>query len=522
MSKIVAPNQGGCLFMNPGLFLVVFACLLAPILVSGCAGTPPAAVVGLPGQDGPVAVTPQQSWDDAILYFVILDRWADGDPRNNQDVDLSGKGTFYGGDLAGLIANLDEIADLGCTAIWITPVVQQIPGFVSGVGFPDWGYHGYWADDFHAIDPRFGTEAQLAELVRQCHARGMKVLLDVVYNHAGYGSRYLQEKGRAWLRFGSECGDDDLTMCLSGLPDFKTENPEVREYLLSAHLGLAARTGLDGFRLDTVKHVEHDFWDLHRTRTRAELGEDFFLIGEVWGGDQDSLDPWFEPDQMDAGLDFSFQGSALGFVMGRGRPVAFNRYLDQREEVREGYLLSHYLSSHDTDGAILTLDGDVEGFKLCVALMMTARGIPCVFYGEEVGRFIGTWPDNRTPMPWGDRDVLPGAGLERDEDLRAYYQRLIAIRRAHPSLWRGERQGLDFGRDHLVFQRLDAETGDLLLVAVNRGTERADTTVPLPAGWEHGAVDLVGGARQPAAGQVLEIAIPARAALILGPVGADR
>jgi len=277
--------------------------------------------------------------------------------------------------------------------------------------------------------------------------------------------------------------------------------------------------GIDGFRLDTVKHVEHDFWLLHRERTRERLGQDFFLLGEVWGGDQVGMDPWFEPDQMDAGLDFGFQGSAIGFVLGRGRPIAFNRFLDQREEVREGHFLSHYLSSHDTDGAILTLDGDVELFRLCVALQMTARGIPCVYYGEEVGREIGTWPENRTDMPWGDRGVLPGAGVPRDESLRTYYKQLIAVRRTHPCLWRGERQGLVFGKDHLVFHRRDTVSGDQLLVAVNRGAEAATDVVELPAGWSAGAVDLLTDARFAASGGELDLTIPSRSTLILAPNG---
>ena len=166
-----------------------------------------------PAAAPPVTVTPQQSWDDAILYFVIVDRFVDGDPANNErdDPQPGGVGSFHGGDLRGLIDNLDEISGLGVTALWLTPVQKQIPGFVSGAGFFDWGYHGYWADDFYAIDERFGTEAQLSELVAAAHARGLKVLLDVVYNHCGYDSRYITEKGRAWLRFGSRCGDDDLT-----------------------------------------------------------------------------------------------------------------------------------------------------------------------------------------------------------------------------------------------------------------------------------------------------------------------
>ena len=97
------------------------------------------------------------------------------------------------------------------------------------------------------------------------------------------------------------------------ITDFETERPEVREWLLSVQLPWAKRYGLDGFRLDTVKHVEHDFWQLHRRRLRAEVSKDFFLLGEVWGGDKDSLLPWFGADELDAGFDFGFQGSAVGW-----------------------------------------------------------------------------------------------------------------------------------------------------------------------------------------------------------------
>lgn len=489
-------------------------------LLAGCAaqGRVP-SIADAPGASASQQdVEPQRSWDDAILYFVILDRFADGDPDNNPDVDLTGKGTFHGGDLAGLIAQLDEIASLGATALWITPVVQQIPGPVSGAGFFDWGYHGYWADDFEQVDPRFGTEAQLRTLVQACHARGLKVLLDVVYNHAGYESKYLETHGREWLRFGSECGTDDLTMCLSELPDFKTEKPEVSNYLFGAHLDRARRVGLDGFRLDTVKHVSHEFWQEHRRRAERLLGPDFFLLGEVWGGDAQSLDPWFAGDELDAGLDFSLQGSVIGWLLGRGRPVAFDRYLTQREKVRDGYLLSPYLSSHDTEGALVTLGGDLNLFRLAVVLQMTARGIPCIYYGEEVGRVIGAWPDNRSDMPWGDRGISPGLGVARDEALRDFYRRLIAIRRAHPAIWRGEREGLDFGTDYLVFARRDAASNDAVLVAVNRGQAETVVKVAAPATWAGAVVtDYLTGRTVAVDGGLATLVLPPRSALIVGP-----
>ena len=196
---------------------------------------------------------------------------------------------------------------------------------------------------------------------------------------------------------------------------------------------------------------------------------------------------------MDAGFDFGFQGSTVGFVTGRGRPVAFNRYLDKREEVRPGHFVSHYLSSHDTDGAIHTLQGDLDLFRMCAALQLTARGIPCIMYGEEVGRRIGTWPDNRNDMPWDGLDVGPGRDVPRDEGLRQYYKQLIAIRRAHPAIWRGEREGLDFGKDHLVFARHDAQGGDRVLVAANRAAEAVDVTVALPEGWGPTAHEVLAG-----------------------------
>jgi alpha-amylase len=451
----------------------------APLLLAGLL----AAAAAVP--------KPVRPWSDDILYFVLVDRFADGDPGNNVSVDRKAKGAFHGGDLKGLLAQLDEIASLGVTAIWVNPLVKNIPGHVDGAGFPDWAYHGYWADDFTSLDPRFGTEEDLRKLVEACHARGIKVLLDVVYNHAGYDTRYLRDpKTRKWLRstIVGDCGEDDLTSCLAGLPDFKTEQPEVAKFLLDAQIAWAKRSGIDGFRLDTVKHVDHPFWQEHRKRTRAELGRQFFLLGEVFGADAEGLESWFEPDEMDAGFDFSFQGNVLGFVQGRGRTVAFNRYLEMRQKIRPGHLVAHYLSTHDTTGALFQLKRDMALFRLAAVLLFTTSGIPVVYYGEEVGRPGGEWPDNRSDMPWGTRDVLPGAGLPRDDALRRDYQKLIGIRKAHPALSRGNHIALSTEGDLYVFARRDAATKDLVVVAVNRGSEPATATFAAPPEWETATV----------------------------------
>lgn len=461
---------------------------------------------------------PPRPWEDEVLYFVLVDRFVDGDPTNDANVDRAAKGTFHGGDLKGLTAQLDEIASLGVTAIWVNPLVKNIPGFVTGAGFPDWAYHGYWADDFLRLDARFGSEEDLRALVDACHARGIRVLLDVVYNHAGYGTHYLRDpRTRGWLRSpeAGECGEDDLTMCLAGLPDFRTELPPVRDFLLDAQLGWARRSGVDGFRLDTVKHVAHDFWKEHRRRVRTELAPGFFLLGEVWGGDAQVLDPWFQGDELDAGFDFGFHGSAVAWLLGRGRTVAFERYLESRHRVRPGHLLAHFLSSHDVPGALKLLGGDRQLFRLAAVLQLTTAGIPTVFYGEEVARDIGDWPDNRSDMPWGQRAIEPGAGKPRDEALRAFYRRLIAVRRAHPALSRGTHQAVATDGDVLAYLRREPG-GDAVLVAVNRGSAPATLRLEAPREWGgRPARDVLADEEVPATGGRLELVVAPRGARIL-------
>jgi alpha-amylase len=203
--------------------------------------------------------------------------------------------------------------------------------------------------------------------------------------------------------------------------------------------------------------------------------------------------------------------------------VAFDRYLKSREKVRQGYLLSQYLSSHDVKGALSILEGDRGLFRLAALLQMTTQGMPTIFYGEEVGRPGGDWPDNRSDMPWGDRQILPGAGQPRDEALREDYRRLIAIRRAHPALSRAPHTPVSSEGDLLVFLRRDDASGDAVVVAVNRGAAPATASFEVPAGWAEwkgGPVrDLWKGEDVPRSGDSggrIEVTVGPRDARILG------
>jgi glycosidase len=349
---------------------------------------------------GPTAAQ-QRSWADEVMYFVLIDRFADGDPTNNQGVDRRNPGGWHGGDLKGLTQQLDELRDLGVTALWINPVqLQQARGMTAQAAGAEWftheGFHGYWIQDFEQMDPHFGSEADLKRLVDEARKRGIKVVLDVVINHAGYSSRYSERRtasGEPWLRQGEgNCEVDAIRCAVGGLPDFRTEIPEVRDHLIGANIALARRSGVAGFRLDTYKHVSGDVWAEHRRRTREALGRDFFLLAEHWGGDAQSLDGFFERDEVDAGFDFSFKGNCESWVTGRGRTVAYAAYLRGRHKVRPGYLLAHYLSSHDEPMMLGNLQGNRSLKRLCVALQMTSLGMPVIYYGEEVARGGHEWP----------------------------------------------------------------------------------------------------------------------------------
>jgi alpha-amylase len=490
-----------------------------------------ALVAVLSGACGCASAQPASRWSDEVLYFVLIDRYADGDRSNDDGVDLRNPGAYHGGDLAGLASRLDELADLGITAIWINPVQKQMPRGILAQAparlhipeFTHWGFHGYWIYDFNEIEPHFGTREDLRRFVAAAHRRGIKVLLDVVYNHPGYDSRYrgrTTSAGEPWLRLGEgNCEVAPLTCAVGGLPDFRTELPEVRSHLLDANIGLAKYAGVDGFRLDTYKHVESDFWHEHRARTRAELAPNFFLLAEYWGGTASSLDEFFARDEVDAGFDFSFKGSCEDFVSNRGRTIAFASYLGKRHRIRPGYLVSHYLSSHDVPMSLANLGGDKEKFRLCVAVQMTSLGLPMIYYGEEVGRGGSEWPVNRTDMPWGQRDILPGKGAARDESLRDYYKALIRLRKSHPALTRGNYVALTGPQDPwLAYLRTDPTGKDKVLVVINRGDKPLPVSLLIPDAMRIDTmVDALGDEVIAARGGRLELVMPPRSARVLLP-----
>ncbi|XJS10143.1 alpha-amylase family glycosyl hydrolase [Aerococcaceae bacterium WGS1372] len=401
------------------------------------------------------------SWDEEIIYFVLTDRFQDGDPTNNNPYNLDYKradnqrGVYQGGDFKGITESLDYLEELGVTTIWISPIVSNIKYDVSS-GSSDgsfYGYHGYWAEDFESLNAHFGNLEDFHELIDASAERDIKIMVDVVLNHAGYGMNpevdvndeevpqgYPIEESRAKFEgmIRQNAGVDSLTQELSGLPDFLTEDPIVYEQLVdwqTAWLELSTTdkgNAISSFRVDTVIHVDNVAWQ-HFRNELTKLDPTFNLIGEVWGASAISPKGYLNSGMMDSVLDFAFKDYARNFINGDIRGVN-SRLIRRNESITSSAQVGQFLSSHDEVGFLYTLAGDVDKFKLAVSLQLTAKGQPVIYYGEEIGLSgANNWPfyDNRYDFDW--------EATENNEILN-HYKKLIQFRKDYSDvITRGDR-----------------------------------------------------------------------------------
>ena len=486
--------------------------------------------------------------DNPIVYFVITDRFLDGNPANDHSYGRQREarpqddiGTFHGGDLAGLTIKLKEgwFRELGVNAIWITAPYEQIHGWVVGGNkeFKHYAYHGYYALDYTRLDKNMGTEAELREFVATAHAQGIRVLFDIVMNHPGYGdiqtlSEYVGPKtekkdgvlwkgyeaatlrdyhsyidyndpawlnwwGPDWIRSGlrgyTEGGRDDYTMQLAYLPDFKTESTKavglppllqnkpdtaaralpdatVRDYLVSWLTQWVRDYGIDGFRCDTVKHVEPASWSALKTAGVAALSAwkaghpkekiddaPFWMTGEYWGHgiQRDAL--------YDAGFDnminFDFQ-SRVSSATPADLDRVFSDYAHVLAAPARHNVLS-YLSSHDTH--LFDRKQIVQGAD---ALLLAPGGVQ-IFYGDETARPDG--PSSSGDPQQSTRSDMNWSGF--DPAVLAHWRKLGQFRAHHVALARG--QHVKLADAPYTFSRITAD--DRVVVALG-----AKGTVKLP------------------------------------------
>lgn len=531
----------------------------------------PAAVLASEPDDSFRARLPQ----DEVVYFVLPDRFANGDTANdrggikgsrlNHGFDPASKGFYQGGDLKGLTARLDYIQKLGATAIWLGPVYRNKP-VQGGPGQESAGYHGYWITDFTQVDPHFGTRADMKAFVAAAHARGMKVYLDIITNHtadvikyrecpkndcayrskadypystrggvtgtpinpgfAGDNQRTAENFARLtrpdyaytphvpdreakakvpdWLNDpvyyhnrGDSAfkGESSLYGDFSGLDDLFTEHPRVVKGFIDIYGAWIDAFGIDGFRIDTARHVNPEFWQAFvpamRARAKAKGIPNFHIFGEVFDPDPGMLARFTRVDGYPAVLDFAFQSSATDAISGKTGTDRLAR-LFALDALYEGgaaaaMQLPTFLGNHDMGrfahfvraarpGA--SDDEILQRVTLGHALMFFARGVPVIYYGDEQG-FAGDGVDqdaretlfaSKTPVYLDNRLVGTTATHATDNFNAGHplYQAIAgmaSLRQRYPALRRGaqtvraqsETPGL------FAITRRDARGGEILI-----------------------------------------------------------
>lgn len=440
-------------------------------------------------------------WDEAVVYFMMTDRFFDGNESNNTasgaDTYGDNPGLYHGGDFAGVTAKLDYLQDLGVNTIWLTPIVKNIAGVtVTDEGKEDVpynaAYHGYWASDFTKLNPTMGTTEEFKTMISEAHKRGMRIMVDIVVNHAGYGT----ESTFADMLRDKSVSEGDIKSWQSGLPDFATEKAEVRAKLVEWQTSWMKDYGVDYFRVDTVKHVDSTTWAALKNST-TEVNPSFKMIGEYYGAGYASNGSTLGSGQMDADLDFDFNDQATSFVSGNISSV--EKFLSARNSaLNNAYMTGQFLSSHDEDGFKASLmngkqyteDEATSAALVAATLQLTAKGIPVIYYGEEVGLSgLNNYPyqTNRYDMDFSK--------ATKDNVTYQHYKNLLSIRNAYTDVFaRGSRTVVASSDEECYDVVSRSYGGTTLYVGMNIKDTAKEVKVPvsLAAGTE--VKDLYSGA----------------------------
>ena len=440
-------------------------------------------------------------WDEAVVYFMMTDRFFDGNESNNTasgtDTYGDNPGLYHGGDFAGVTAKLDYLQDLGVNTIWLTPIVKNIAGVtVTDEGKEDVpynaAYHGYWASDFTKLNPTMGTTEEFKTMISEAHKRGMRIMVDIVVNHAGYGT----ESTFADMLRDKSVSEGDIKSWQSGLPDFATEKADVRAKLVEWQTSWMKDYGVDYFRVDTVKHVDSTTWAALKNST-TEVNPSFKMIGEYYGAGYASNGSTLGSGQMDADLDFDFNDQATSFVSGNISSV--EKFLSARNSaLNNTYMTGQFLSSHDEDGFKASLingkgyteDEATSAALVAATLQLTAKGIPVIYYGEEVGLSgLNNYPyqTNRYDMDFSK--------ATKDNVTYQHYKNLLSIRNAYTDVFARGSRTVVAGSDEEGYDVVSRSYGGTTLyVGMNIKDTAKEVKVPvsLAAGTE--VKDLYSGA----------------------------
>ncbi|QST02787.1 alpha-glycosidase (plasmid) [Pontibacillus sp. ALD_SL1] len=380
--------------------------------------------------------TPPRWVKNTVWYQIFPERFYNGNPDLSPDgvVPWDSEPTpdhFMGGDLEGVIQKLDYLKELGITGLYFCPIFEAASN------------HKYDTTDYKKIDPHFGDTETLRTLVQEAHKRGMRIMLDAVFNHSGYYFPPFQDvlkNGKAslyydWFYIQDESVVTDPpnydTFAFTGMmPKLRTSNPEVRDYLLEVARYWIETCDIDGWRLDVANEVDHAFWrDFRRVVKGAK--PDAYILGEIWHNSM----PWLRGDQFDAVMNYPFTNLVLDLA---GSATDGESFIQRLHKLRFSYpdpvhaVSFNMLGSHDTERVLTRLHHDKRRVKLAYFLLLTYTGSPCVYYGDEIGMHGYNDPGCRKGMIWAEE--------KQDREMRDWMTALIRFRAYNGPLYgQGER-----------------------------------------------------------------------------------
>lgn len=446
-------------------------------------------------------------WSGEVIYQIMPDRFYDGDSSNNTGMDVSDPLGWHGGDLSGIAQKLPYIQKLGATAIWLTPIYVQ----PKTAQFETQGYHGYWPYDLKAIDPHFGTLEDFKVLVKSAHSLGLRVILDQVINHFGYGAPQVAAHPD-WFHKSPSClnlGNAEVNCPLAGLPDLAQENPEVERFLRE-NQKFWSDLGVDGFRYDALKHVPKTFIQKLLLDSQSE-GR--FTLGEVFVSSPEVLAE-YQALGLDSIFDFPLQEAMVHAIM-EGRSLEVVRNVLSKDRVYPRPLdVATFLENHDVPrfasrAPLLSESARFERLAYGLRALMTLRGIPVVYQGLEIGMQGGTDPDNRRDMRFEE------TWNPNERRLFEVVQSAISARRASSALSEGKQSNVavpPYLADRLLLFTRESQSENMLVVW-HSGSERTTFSIPFSDQWKP-ARDVFGqDAKMGTSGGFLHLSIPPKTAV---------
>ncbi len=451
------------------------------------------------------------SWvPDATFYQIFPDRFYNGDPSNDPpNVQPWGAPPTYagyqGGDLRGIIQKLDYLLELGINALYINPI------------FAGTSNHRYDTRDYYKIDPALGTLDDFRSLIDTAHKKNIRIILDGVFNHCGrefFAFQDVLEYGpdsqyKDWFHIYSfpldAFGEGKSTTYaawwdIKDLPKFNTGNPETRKYLIDV-ARYWVEQGIDGWRLDVPNEIDDDsFWSEFRQAVKA-VNPETYIVGEIW-----ELGPrWVGENHFDGLMHYSWRGAVTDVLTGKIPAAEFARRTESFLPIYPPeYIHSMYLplSSHDTKRILTKVNGDMDKVRLAYLLQFANLGAPSIYYGDEIGMEGGKDPDNRRAFPWDEK--------QWNTDLQTYIKSLIALRKKHPALRRGDLQRVYFSDELSVYSFSRSLDEEKILIAVNPNNEPRTLRIPVASlGWEDGQVfhDLLSNKQYSVTQESLELTL---------------